>query len=112
MKETCKSNGKWYSFSPYETKCTVCGKYYTEDTTPECRGFNESKVQITNAQWKLLDPGNPAFMPADRSKWIEWQRADYKIGKQESSGAYWTRVGKEITEKRLNASQSQNKPRE
>lgn len=70
----CKSNGRWYSNNPYETKCTVCGKYWLEDAEPPvCKGFDESKINITAAQWKLLDSANPAFMPADRTQWKKMQ---------------------------------------
>ena len=97
----CIPNGKWYSYNPYELKCKVCQRYWPEDDPPpECRGFDESKIHITAAQWKLLDTANPAFMPADRSKWIEWQKADYKILKTETSEAYWKRVREDLQRKR------------
>lgn len=99
-KPKCKSNGKWYSFSPYETKCLVCDTYYPEDTTPECREFKEADYKITKAQWNLLDPANPAFMPADRTQWISWQKADYRIRRHEDAETYWARVRQEIEEKR------------
>lgn len=58
--------------------------------------MKESDYGIKEAEWKLLDPGNPAFRPVGFRDWGRNMQASYRILPSEDAKAYWDRVGADI----------------
>lgn len=63
----------------------------------------ESDYGIKQAEWKLLDTGNPAFRPVGFKDWGKNMEADFQFGRvgnvvvYESVNQYWDRVRSEQT---------------
>ena len=58
--------------------------------------MKESDYGITEAAWKLLDPGNPAFRPVGFRDWGKNMQASYRIRPDEDARTYWARVLSDI----------------
>lgn len=62
----------------------------------------EADYNIKAAEWRLLDPANPAFLPVGYEKKGKNLQSDYKINPDETAEDYWDGVRKDLHRKREN----------